>query len=101
MNDNKWTWKNVPPKSGNLLTKEMNDKVYNWCKWHKAWVIHDPQTTSGPTAYTLHLLESNNNNTNAPNQLEPSPGPSGNEQIQATLALVSDLMNSLSQEKLD
>ena len=82
MNDNKWAWKKIPTKSGNLHIKEMNSKVYNLCKWYKAWVIHDLKTTSGPTACILYLLESNNYNTNAPNQLDPSPGPSGNEQIQ-------------------
>jgi hypothetical protein len=20
----------------------MGKKTYNWCKWHQAWVIHDP-----------------------------------------------------------
>ena len=23
-------------------TKAMNNKTYNWCKWHKAWVENDP-----------------------------------------------------------
>jgi hypothetical protein len=35
-------WKNVPPKSGDPTTKEMNGKTYHFCMWHKAWCIHTP-----------------------------------------------------------
>jgi hypothetical protein len=35
------TWKKEKPKN-NEKTKIMNGRTFNWCKWHKAWVIHDP-----------------------------------------------------------
>jgi hypothetical protein len=28
--------------SGKEKTKVMGKKTYNWCRWHQAWVIHDP-----------------------------------------------------------
>jgi hypothetical protein len=35
------TWKKEKPIN-NEKTKVMNGRTFNWCKWHKAWVIHDP-----------------------------------------------------------
>jgi hypothetical protein len=40
-NDDKYAWKKDKP-SGNKKTKVVGKKSYNWCKWHQAWVIHDP-----------------------------------------------------------
>jgi hypothetical protein len=37
------SWKKEPPKN-NKKTKIMYGRTFNWCKWHKAWVIHDPAT---------------------------------------------------------
>jgi hypothetical protein len=36
-------WKKEKPKN-NEKTKVMNGRKINWCKWHKAWVIHDPSS---------------------------------------------------------
>ena len=96
--DEKWAWKKIPPKHGKPLKKKMNDKTYNWCKWHKAWVIPDPNVTSGPTVCNLRM--SKNDDENAPN---PSPNDQpdsqgGHDQVHATQALVEDLMSSLQQE---
>jgi hypothetical protein len=40
-NNEKWKWKEVPPKSGQT-TKTFEGKVYNWCTYHKKWTIHKP-----------------------------------------------------------
>jgi chorismate mutase len=40
-NDDKYAWKKNKP-SGKERTKVLGKKSYNWCKWHQAWVIHDP-----------------------------------------------------------
>ena len=42
-NNNKYDWKKVPPKQVKKEIKTMDGKNYNWCKWHKAWVEHDPE----------------------------------------------------------
>jgi hypothetical protein len=34
-------WKKEKPTNGEK-TKVMNGRTFNWCKWHKAWVIHNP-----------------------------------------------------------
>ena len=44
----------------------MSNKTYIWCKWHKAWVIHNPYVTSGPTACKLRLAEEGTQNTRQP-----------------------------------
>ena len=31
----------LPNKTKKLKT--MNNNTYNWCKWNKAWVRHDPE----------------------------------------------------------
>ena len=31
----------------------MNNKNYNWCKWHKAWVEHDPEGKGANVMTTL------------------------------------------------
>ena len=33
-NTGKFAWKDVPPKSNEKTTKEVNGKVYHWCKYH-------------------------------------------------------------------
>jgi hypothetical protein len=40
-NDDKYAWKKEKP-TGKERTKNVGKKSYNWCKWHQAWVIHDP-----------------------------------------------------------
>jgi hypothetical protein len=40
-NNEKYAWKKEKP-SGKEKTRVMGKKTYNWCKWHQAWVIHDP-----------------------------------------------------------
>jgi hypothetical protein len=35
------SWKKEPPRN-NEKTKVMYGRTFNWCKWRKAWVIHDP-----------------------------------------------------------
>ena len=36
-------WMKVPPKPGEANTKTSDSKMYNWCKHHKAWVMHKPE----------------------------------------------------------
>ena len=36
----KWEWKKVPPKEGDLNTKDFQNKTYHWCIKHQAWTIH-------------------------------------------------------------
>ena len=31
------------PQTRQKGEKTMPYKTYNWCKWHKAWVEHDPE----------------------------------------------------------
>lgn len=40
---NKNAWKKVQPKSGET-TKVIGDVTWNWCKFHKAWVRHEPSS---------------------------------------------------------
>ena len=96
--DNKWAWKKTPPKHGKPLKKKVNDKTYNWCKWHMAWLIDDPNATSGPTACKLRLSEGNNRNLSNPISNDQSDYRDTTDQVHATQALVIDLMNSLQQE---
>ena len=96
--DDKWAWKKIPPKYGKPLKKKVNDKTYNWCKWHKAWVIHDPNATSGPTACKLRLSEGDNGNSSNPNSNNQLDSQDATDQVHATQALVTDLMNSLQQK---
>ena len=37
-----WAWKKVPPSEGQSQQKQKDGKSYNWCKYHQAWVLHDP-----------------------------------------------------------
>lgn len=53
----KLAWKEKCPQAGKLWTKKVNKKMYNWYKWHKAWVMYDPNATSGPTTCKLRLAE--------------------------------------------
>jgi hypothetical protein len=47
LRDQKYKWKQVPPKDGELTTKrvlvEGVRKKYYWCVHHKAWTLHSPQ----------------------------------------------------------
>jgi hypothetical protein len=36
-----FAWKKIPPKKNEQLVKMVNKVKYNWCKYHKAWVIHE------------------------------------------------------------
>jgi hypothetical protein len=42
--DKRYTWKRVPPKSGEPSTKRMysdgKNKSYHWCPHHNEWTIH-------------------------------------------------------------
>ena len=31
------------PKEGEYTKKESNRKTYHWCKYHIAWMLHDPK----------------------------------------------------------
>ena len=95
--DDKWAWKKKAPKSGKPWTKKVNEKTYHWCKWHKTWLVHDPNSTSGPNACRLRLAEESGNDSN---QASSEQGASVQEesQVHATQALVSDLVCSLQQE---
>ena len=33
--------KSLPNKAKRRQT--INDKTYNWCKWHNIWVEHEPE----------------------------------------------------------
>jgi hypothetical protein len=46
--DGKHAWKKVPPKSGET-TKEVDGRVWNWCKNHKAWCQHTYEKCRGVT----------------------------------------------------
>ncbi len=83
-NNYKWAWKNVPPKSGKPWTKKMNEKIYNWSKWHKTWVIHDSNTTSGPTTYKLCMPRVVKIMQEVPSANDSTTGPGTNKQIHAT-----------------
>lgn len=41
--DKRNAWKKVKPKEGET-TKVIGDTTWNWCKWHKAWVRHAPDS---------------------------------------------------------
>ena len=47
-------WKAVAPKPGEPETKIVNDKEFKWCKYHSAWVMHDPEG-DGPNACRKRL----------------------------------------------
>ena len=98
--DNKWAWKKVPPKLGKPWMKKVNEKTYRWCKWHNAWVIHDPNATSGPTACKLRVSQESGSDESTGN----ARGDTNNtkttdtEQVHTTQVLVTDLVNSFQQE---
>ena len=37
------SWKKLPPKDGELTTKDVGGKTYQWCIHHMAWGIHSIQ----------------------------------------------------------
>lgn len=39
-NDQKNAWKKVKPSPNESLTKTVNGRPYNWCKFHEAWTMH-------------------------------------------------------------
>ena len=51
-NSNQHSWKQQPPKPGDPTSKTVDGKIYNWCKYHEAWVQHDPDG-DGPNACRL------------------------------------------------
>jgi hypothetical protein len=51
------SWKKEPPMN-NEKTKIMYGWTFNWCKWHKAWVIHDPAAC---LLQTKNLVPTNTN----------------------------------------
>ena len=96
--DDKWAWKKVAPKAGKSWTKKVNDKTYHWCKWHKAWVIHDPNATAGPTACKLRLSQESGSEDLDTSTREEVATSTDNQQVHATQALVNDIVNSFQQE---
>ena len=60
--DHKWSRKKKIPKAGKAWTKKGNNKIYNWGKWHKARLIHEPSVMSGPNACKLRLAEDSGSN---------------------------------------
>jgi hypothetical protein len=61
-NNDKYAWKKDKPK-GKERTKTMGKKTYHWCKWHQAWVIHDP--TKCTLAHKKGNNKSNDDDANA------------------------------------
>jgi hypothetical protein len=47
LREQKYKWKQVPPKDGESTTKKVLvdgvRKKYYWCVYHKAWTLHSPQ----------------------------------------------------------
>jgi hypothetical protein len=43
IDDKKWAWKQVAPKTGTPHTMEKNKKTYHWCVKHAMWTIHRPE----------------------------------------------------------
>jgi hypothetical protein len=47
LREQKYKWKQVPPKDGESTTKKVLvdgvRKKYYWCVHHKAWTLHSPQ----------------------------------------------------------
>ena len=41
-NLDKFAWKQVNPEAGQSHKKTVDGKEYQWCPWHKAWTVHDP-----------------------------------------------------------
>lgn len=50
--DDKFAWKKIPPRSNQVKTKTVDGKEYKWCKYHSAWVMHNPEGT-GPDGCRL------------------------------------------------
>ena len=93
--NNKWAWKKKGPKLDKPWTKKFNKEAYNCYKWHKAWIIHGPNTTSGPNTCKLRLVEeaatnSSHQKSNQGNSITREEG-----QVHATQALMSNLDYSL------
>jgi hypothetical protein len=50
--EEKWALKKVPPKEGELKSKQMPDfdNIHHWCEYHQAWVVHTPASCTVRTA---------------------------------------------------
>ena len=59
--------------------KKINDKTYNWYKWHKACIIYDPNATSGST--TCKLVEQGSSGTNDQNIEQPETNTRNEQQV--------------------
>ena len=42
-NDTSYSWKKVQPADGKAKTKTVCELTYHWCKYHAAWVLHEPE----------------------------------------------------------
>jgi hypothetical protein len=60
------SWMKVPPKPGEPSTKTKDSKAYNWCKHHKAWVMHKPEDCRIANA-------NKGNDSKSPNQDKANP----------------------------
>ena len=38
----KWTWKEKPPRKNDKQQKDFEGKTYHWCPIHKRWTLHTP-----------------------------------------------------------
>lgn len=39
----KWAWKDKPPRKGDKTQKQFDGKQYHWCPIHKKWTLHKPE----------------------------------------------------------
>ena len=85
--NDKWAWKKIPPKQGKPTTKKVDNKTYHWCTHHKVWVVNNPSEYRLKPSDTTNPLRTNNSA-----ETEP-PG-----RVQATQALVTDVLNSIQEE---
>jgi hypothetical protein len=78
-------WQKIPPKPGEQHTKQVNGKTWRWCEFHMSWTIHTPdECRKNPKnqlqASNVKLTEDKNED----------DGPTGLEQMMATLAIAAD-----------
>ena len=92
--DDKWAWAKKAPKPGKPWMKKFDKKTYNWCKWHKTWVIHDPNATSGPNVCKIRLAEESGTNPSLQNSEQETTNTREEGQVHVTQALVANLVHS-------
>lgn len=48
-------WREIPPKEGDKKIKVWNGKKWNWCKWHKLWVLTETDRFGKHSSTTCKL----------------------------------------------